>query len=237
MKKLQFIVLAFAALFSVQSCQKSASNTISTTKATHRARMMFVNGCTGTTQVSGSFGSTVISGTTDVNLFDNSGYQYITLDSINIPQPTIFKNKATGAQLVSYTFTCTDDNFYTALIGGSVSSPTMTFTTDHYDGMGAGMAKVRFVNLSVDMPNATFLVNNITTFAGIGPAQITTFTDIAAGTLSFSTFDPAHPTTTLRLYGGRVIEAGKYYTIFLTGSTTGTGSADLTLNQITYAPN
>lgn len=228
MKRLPILLLVAYATLVFTACKKENNTTVVAPK--HLASLMFVNGCAGTTQLSGMYGSKVADGASAINLFSNTLYQYVTVDSPSVAVNISFNTTPTRDTL----FTLLENRHYTAFAGGTAANPTITFVEDHLDGAGGG-AKIRFVNLSGDVQNVTFQVGGTTLFTGVYPAQITGFADIAAGETSFTIFDPGNVPTTQRTYGLRSIEGGKYYTVYLTGTTTGTANYYLQMTQIVTA--
>jgi hypothetical protein len=232
MKKISFLFLICYAAFSITSCKKKDNN-VTPVAPKHQCSIMFVNGCAGITQINGYYHDTLVAGAAAINLFSNCDYKLFTLDSPSLVQTIAIKNTSGNALLKDTLFQCQDNQHYSAFIGGTGTSPTITFIQDNFSSMGSGDAKIRFVNLTTDVTNVTFIVGTSTLFTGVAPSQITAFTDIPAGTTSFTAHDPADVTTTERIFGLRDITAGKYYTVYYTGTKTGVANYNLQLTQIT----
>ncbi len=237
MKITKTLLTALSVTIMFASCKKESNNT--TVAPSHRASIMFINGCAGTTQASGSFSGTVVSGATAVNLFSSSGYQYITLDTLYPAVPITFKTTS-GTLLKDTTYACIENVHYTALLGGTLAKPSISFTKDELGGMTGGKAKIRFANLTGDLPNAAFEYGTTAQlnliFSGVNPSQITSFAEVDPGTMTFCAYDPANKTATIRYFGLRQVEGGKYYTVFLSGTATGTANYNLQLTQVDNTP-
>ncbi len=226
MRKLSLLSLATCVLFYFSSCTKDATTVTPVSK--HRASIMFVNGCSDAATLNPYFSGKAVGGA--VNLFSNSGYQYVDLDTLYPATPVAFNHS--GGTLAGTTYVCHDDVHYSAFAGGTLSNPSITFVEDQFSG-GSGSAHLRFANLTGDVNNVTFKIESDVIFAGINTADVTPFTDVPAGEKTFTVYDPAHFDASQRIYALRKLEAGKYYTVLYTGLQEGTGSNYLTLTQVT----
>ena len=227
MKKLPLLVAALLAICSFQSCKKTE---IVTPAPAHQAQIMFVNGCSGTTQLAASFSGKALTddGAKSIGYMGNSGYQYVALDSLYPAVPVTFIKS--GASFVTTSFPCLENVHYSAFAGGTSTTPTITFTPDIFDGMGSGNAKLRFVNLAGNVNNLTFELGNENLFTGINSAVSTPFTEVSAGEKNFKVYDPNNLNATQVLFALRKLEAGKYYTVLYSGTANGSGNAILQLS-------
>ncbi len=229
MKKLPLLLVAAFALFFFSSCTKDATTVAPVSK--HRASIMFVNGCSGAATVNPYFSGKAVTGVSSVNLFSNSGYVYVDLDTLYPATPIAFNRS--GGTLASTSYVCHDDVHYSAFAGGTTTAPTISFVEDIFSGGSGSNAHLRFVNLTGDVNNVTFKVENDIIFSAIDPAQVTAFTEVSAGEKTFTVYDPDHFDASQRIYALRKLEAGKFYTVIYTGLLDGAGSNYLQLTQIT----
>lgn len=226
MKKnfLLFPILAFIICFT--SCSKNNPTTPTT------ASVMFVNGCAGTGNVDVSVNGTKLVAASNLAFLKTSGYQTVTAGtSVDFA----FALTATGTPLISGSENITAGLSYSVFTGGLVTGTSTSFigTTDDLTAPAAGMAKVRFANLSSDNLNLNCYIGTPKIDSNVSMGTITPFFSISATTTGVNVLlqDPTKPTELSELSSQNFV-AGKIYTIMLTGTSTGTLASGLTLTVI-----
>ncbi len=213
--------LTALAIIGFASCKKS-DNTPS-----NSASAMFVNGCTGTTNVNATSGTTSVSGASNIAFMKSSGYQYVTAGTDSIA----FVLTSLGTPLKTGIAALTANTHYSVFVGGLVTAPSFVVTTDDLSATTSGNAKVRFVNLSNDSLSETADVGSTAFATAIGSQSASSFSEVTAGSYTIKAGDPANISTVVSL-GPTQLSAGKIYTVILTGTLTGTGTSGLTLTVI-----
>lgn len=131
-----------------------------------------------------------------------------------------FKTTGTATVNASSNINIEAGKYYTVYYtGGTSSSATFTTTTDEMVNTSANKAKVRFVHLSSAAANSidlaiqggTKIVNNLA-YKGVSAYQ-----EVDAAT-NFSLFTAGSATAAFNLTGLN-IQAGKIYTVYISGST------------------
>jgi len=207
------LLLACCSFVILQACSKSPV-------PLNSASIVFVNGCISAPSVGVKADNSSIYGATDIAFLANSGYRYVTAGS---GVYLTFSLDNTGTPFASKAVNLTAPDNYSAFIGGTENSPLYLFTTDDLTPPAAGMAKVRFVNLSPDNVNESVAANDTLVAQGILTNTASSFSEIAKGGYFLSAFDPNNSGTTIS--GDTVIfEAGKIYTIMLTGTLADSGT-------------
>jgi len=223
MKKYLFLFPVLAVVFA--SCTKS-NNSPST-----NASVMFVHGCaTGTTSVNlnGEANNATVTGASNLAFLTNSGYQVVPSGSVNL---SFF---VTGLSvLTSETEGLTANTFYTAFAGGSITSPTLVFTSDDLSAPTSGNAKVRFVNLSPDGVVTSCYVGSTKVDSNVASESCTPFFEVSANTAGTKIGMFETTLTNSAIINSQVLSAGKIYTFMFTGTATGSGTSVLTLTAIT----
>ncbi|MHB8208063.1 DUF4397 domain-containing protein [Mucilaginibacter sp.] len=139
-----------------------------------------------------------------------------------------FTNSGSTTANVSFNVSLQADSSYTIYYTGDGSASSSVVTTDNLTSPAANMAKVRFVNLSNAVTsNVDFGISATSKLVtNLAARTVSTYNQIAAGT-TFYLYSAGSinamltiPTTT--------IQAGKIYTIYISGSTT----LDLTYNIV-----
>ena len=217
------IVLAFAAVtaLSIASCKKEDK------APSNSASVMFVNGSAGTDKVYVSSNGATIQSATNIAFLKNTGYQYVTAGTNNI---TYYLSNI-GTPLKAATTSFAANAHYSVFAGGIITSPSMVIITDDLTAPAAGKAKVRFVNLSNDTLSEAVTVGTISIATGITANTYSSFTEVASGSYTIKAGDPSDISTVVTT-GPQQLDAGKSYTIMLTGTMAGSGTSALTLTII-----
>jgi len=223
MKKLFFSFSVIAAIAGFAACKKSSSS------PSNNASVMFVNGCAGTTGITATVGTTQVSNAGNLSFLSNSGYQNVTAgtDSVGFVLTNL------GTPLKSGTSTLAANSHYSIFVGGLITAPSYLLLTDDLTApTSSANAKVRFVNLSNDTLSETAYVGTSTIASGITSQTAGTFAQVAAGSYTIKAGDPSNISTVISTSNPIQINAGKIYTVILTGTTLGTGTSALALTII-----
>jgi hypothetical protein len=214
MKKIILPLLCLA----IFSCKTKDNNA----EPANTAGVMFVNGCAGSTNLNATANGTAVA--TNLSLGATSGYKFITAGTTNLA----FTVSGINSALVSGSQTLTVGNRYSVFAGGLLTDAHFVFSQDDLSAPASGNAKVRFVNLCPD--NAHFTVNagTQTLDSGIAAFTVTGFHNVTAGQMNLRVGDPTNISTVMDA-GTKQMDAGKCYTLMLTGTTNGSGSGALKL--------
>lgn len=209
--------LSVLALVSFAACKKSDST------PSNSASVMFVNGTAGTTNVDVTANSTKVQSGTNLAFLKGSGYQSVTAGSQNIA----FVITSLGTPLKSTTTSFTAGSHYSVFAGGIITNPSIVITTDDLTAPASGSAKIRFVNLSNDSLSETANVGSTAFATNITSQTASSFTTVTPGSYTIKAGDPANISTVVSV--AQQIDAGKIYTVILTGTLSGSGASGLTL--------
>jgi hypothetical protein len=225
MKRFILLLSVPAIIAAFAGCSKSGSSAPTT------SNVMFVNGCAGTVNTDVSVNNTKLSAASNLAFLRNSGYLAVTASSnVNFA----ISLTATGTPLVNGTEPLVVGTDYSLFTGGLVTSSFAVLTNDDLTAPPAGMAKVRFANLSSDSLNLTCSIGSQTLDSNVAIGHITPFFTIAAVTgASVLCQDPSPANhTKISTLSAQNYVAGKIYTIMLTGTSSGTLTSVLTLTTI-----
>lgn len=225
MKNTLTVILCAVSMLLAPGCRKK-DNTPDTS-----ARVMFVNGCAGTTPgIDSKVGDNYVSGAQNVAFTTSSGYKGVKSgNDINVS----FFTTNTGTPVVNKTLNLSAGGYYTIFCGGLITAPTFVYTTDDMTPPGNTSAKVRFVNLSNDLMSATVTAGTLQIGAGVTGGNITGFATVNAGVNEVKAGDPTNIASVVST-GSVTFAAGKIYTVMLTGSIAGTGLSALKLSVINH---
>jgi hypothetical protein len=117
-------------------------------------------------------------------------------------------------------------------VGGELPTDiSILVINDNLTAPASGKAKVRFVNLSVDNLNMSFFVGTPKLDSNVAYNGFTPFREVNAGAQNVLVQDPANPGY-FQTISGQQFDAGKIYTVILTGKDGGTGDATPKLTVI-----
>jgi uncharacterized membrane protein len=213
MKKSFLFCVTIAALFIISSCSKSSNN-----PPANSASVMFFNGCANAGNIDFASGSTKVNGATGIQYMQGSGYQYVssgTSVGISITESSI------NALLCSGTESISTNGHYSVFAGGLAVGvqPSFVFSTDDLTAPTGNNAKVRFVNLSADTFSYTCYVGTPVVQNGLSYQTVSPFVQVPAQSgVKISLYGTTNPTINAIL-SNISINAGKIYTIVLTGKT------------------
>ena len=190
-----------------------------------RANVMFVNGCAETKSVYAWANKTKVTGAVNIYYTTSSNYQKIPSGRINVN----YYNSVNGDSLCGGNILFNTGDHYTLFVGGNIATPTFVVTTDDVTRPPAGNARIRFVNLSSDVPAADFSVGTQTMGSGIVNGECSPFYDVAAGNYFMKVADSSG-----NVSDSVKLDAGLLYTAMLTGTRAATtGSDTLTFSLVT----
>lgn len=216
MRKVIVASLAFA-LLGMAACKKNDST------PSNSASVMFVNGTAGADNVDATSNGTKVQSANNIAFLKGSGYQSVTAGS----QTVSFQLTSLGTSLKSATANFAAGAHYSVFAGGIITSPSIVITTDDLSAPPSGMAKIRFINLSNDSLSETANLGTTAFATGITSQSSSSFTNVAAGSYTIKAGDPANISTVVSV--AQQIDASKIYTVILTGTLSGSGTAGLTL--------
>ena len=147
-----------------------------------------------------------------------------------------FKNSANATiNFTGYVNLAPNENytfFYTAKSDGSGNSSSVF--QDDKTSPSAGKAKVRFVNLADGLSSANLLVVGGVTFASnVAFGSASNFSQVDPGTFTLQTVLSSSTSTFVDL-GSFTLVAGKIYTIYTSGSLSGSAQSAITAKIITH---
>lgn len=224
MKKLSIIALATS--FVIASCSKKDDQD---NPSPPSARIMFINTTVGADSVRAEVGTqTVVNA---IPLLASSGYQGIAPGD---NQTIRFRQAASNLVLGSTSATLSADNYYSVFSTGTIQNKDLLFTTDDRTAPAANRVKLRFINASSQSFPATVTIQyagSTTTLAtGVTYQNITSFTEVDAGSVSINAINPAD-FSVVGLTGVQ-LGAGQIYTVMLSGIPGGVGKNNLQLTVI-----
>lgn len=223
MKKIFVAILGFAAIGSISSCKKDDNSSPTT------AKVMFYNGSIGTNNIDGTVNAAKVSSATNIAFLNKTGYVDVATGAVSVG----YLLTATQTTLVNFAQNLSVGKYYSAFCGGIVNAPTLVFTTDDLTSPTSGNAKIRLVNLSPDSLNEAMYIgtNNTPLIQNVSAQTASAFSETPAGTVKITLQDPSKPTQQVTL-NNQNLASGKIYTIVLTGTATGIGTAALTPNVV-----
>ncbi len=215
MRRYAWIALAATAL--VSACKKDSDE-----DQTPKAHVMFVNAAM---DVGDSLRAQVNNATVSTIPFSgNSGY-------INAEPGTAkygFATTGSGSLYQEQTLTTSANSYYSVFTGGNLNQKTIVSTTDDLTAPSAGMAKVRFVNMSPANISAKTFVGSQALDTDVNFGVATSFKQVNAGTYNIVIGELPN-TGTLNNF---TLASGKIYTFVFTGASGGTGTYALKLTAI-----
>jgi hypothetical protein len=131
-----------------------------------------------------------------------------------------FTNSGSATANVSFNVSLQADSSYTIYYTSNGSASSSVVTTDNLTAPAANMAKVRFVNLSNAVSsNVDFGVSATSKLAtNLAARAVSAYSQVAAGT-TFYLYSAGSANSMLTI-PATTIQAGKIYTIYISGSTT-----------------
>ncbi len=217
---LTFSVLGIALLFA--ACSKNNSS------PANSASVMFVNACNGSVNIDTKVNGTKLSSASNLAYFSNSGYQNVS-SGTNVP--VNFYLTAQGTPLCNGAASLITGAHYSIFAGGIITTPSFVVTTDDMTAPTSGNAKVRLINLSSDALNESLYIGTQGLDSNIAYNTCSPFFEVPASMGQVLVQDPLKPTKVASIANQSLL-AGKIYTIMISGTSLGTGTAILTLTVI-----
>ena len=189
-----------------------------------RANIMFVNGCAGSNSIYAWGDNKKIVGAANILYTKTSNYQKLASGRSTIN----FYYSVNGKFLCGASSLYNIGDYYSLFAGGLNTAPTFVVTTDDMTLPVAGNARIRFINLSSDVPSEDLAIGTQTIATGVANGTCTPFYEVTAGTYLAKATSAGTPAVSDSLK----LEAGLLYTAMLTGSQAGSGNTALTLSMI-----
>ncbi|RYD57947.1 MAG: DUF4397 domain-containing protein [Sphingobacteriales bacterium] len=227
MKTIKY-ALAAAVIMLAASCGKKDDPDPTPVPAAQVAKAMFVNGCINSGSLKVNMNNTAVASVVGVDYLNNTAY----LDVAPASQVSVaYMLQPSNAKLSEVKQDFAVNNYYSVFAAGIVTAPAMFVTVDDLSGPAAGMAKVRFVNLSPDNLNESVFLGSNRIDSNVTYREATAFIPVTAGTYKITAQDPTN-IPSVQILDQQVFTAGKIYTIILTGTEGGSGNAALSLKVI-----
>lgn len=226
-KVLQLVTLA--GFVSLAACKKDDDDDPKPVPTQPSAKVMFVNGCVSADSLRVSINDTIQTNIPRVGFLSNTGYVNVAPRTTAVVKYLL---QNSNVQLASTNMSLAVNVNYSVFSGGIVTSPFMISTTDNLNAPSAGKAKVRFAHLSGDNLNEVVYVGTVRIDSNITSQKVTPFVEVDGGTIvNVIAQDPSNIPSVRQLQNQQFV-AGKIYTIMLTGTSNGSGNADLRLTMI-----
>ncbi len=227
MKKITYLLLA-ATVFAA-SCKKDPVEPPPTPE-TPTAKVKFTNGTVNSGTLGVKINGTAVTDAQSLGFLSSTAYLKTTYGE-NTTVSFVYPN--TGSIFKEATLKLNASSSYSAFTGGELpTNIAMVVIADDMTVPSSSMAKVRFVNLSVDNFNNSFFVGGPKLDSNIAFMGYTPFREVSAGAQNVLVQDPANAGY-FQTITGQQFAAGKIYTIVLTGKSGGTGDATPKLTVIT----
>ena len=222
MKKSILFPLALIILVMIaQSCSKSNNG------PTNVGKVMFFNGCVGTTGLYASVNNVDVNNTSiSYNTMLTGGYQQITAgNTVNIA----FVNSSINSNLApGVTVGIIPSQNYTAFAGGEVGGtstvPYVLITVDSIPTPAYNTSFIRCVNLS-PYSDSTIIspsAGTTTIACNLAAQSYSSFVSIASGSYNFESNSVR--SNSAAILSGQTLVAGKAYTLIYTGSRFASGA-------------
>lgn len=143
-----------------------------------------------------------------------------------------FRTSGSAAVYASANADLVSDRNYSFYLAGEGESTTIVTTEDDLSAPSSGKAKVRFIHLSTAAASSVDirLLGGAQLVAGLGFRSSTTFQEMDPGVKVFHVFAAGESTGAIDLEIA-ALEAGKIYTVWISGATTSNIRARLITNQ------
>ncbi|MCD6063596.1 MAG: cell wall anchor protein [Flavipsychrobacter sp.] len=225
MKKL--LLLAFTAVFAA-SCNNGGDDDNTPTPNANMAKVKYTNACISTGALRVQVNDAPLQTVNSLTYLAGSAYVTVT-PGTNVKHAFVIEDS--NLPLASVNNDLAANNAYSVFATGTVTSPSALVVNDDLTAPAAGNAKIRLVNLSPDNLSESVYVGQTKLDSNIMFKQATPFRVVAAGTYQIIVQDPANVPSS-RTLSAQVLEAGKIYTLMITGTVAGSGAAGLTLTLV-----
>lgn len=224
---LKFISLAFFIGSIFMACTKDKN----TTKILDgSANLMAVNASPDAKPADFYWGDTKMT-TTALSYGDHSNY-VITPSGTRKAE---FRSKENNAVLASADLNLVDKTNYTAFLAGNVATANIVLVADDLTAPAAGRAKVRFVNLSPDETKLDIrVIGGNKVAVGRDYKSVSNFIEVDPGVVKYEVLNNQDNSTVLFNMPDFTFDAGKIYTIWIKGTSNGTGESALGANILEH---
>lgn len=214
----RMLLTVAAATIAFASCTKDNADT----NPSGTASVMVVNSAEGSAPQNFYLDNSQVNATA-VAYAQNSGYISATPGSNRKAE---FRTAGTGSVNASFNMTVENNKFYTVYLTGSGSSTSSVSTEDDMTLPPSGKAKIRFVHLSQAAATTIDIgVNSATKIvSGLAYKAASAYSVVDANS-SFQLYAAGSSTVVLNI--PTTIQAGKIYTVYVSGATTATISYHL----------
>lgn len=225
MKKL--LLLGFTAVFAV-ACNRGNDDDDNTPTPSNTAKVKYTNACISTGALRVQVNDVALPNVNSLTYLAGSAYINVTAGT-NIKHGFVIEDS--NLPLASVNNDLIANNAYSVFATGTVTGPSAIAITDDLSAPASGNAKIRLVNLSPDNLSESVYVGQAKLDSNVTFKTATPFRQVAAGTYQIIVQDPANVPSS-RTLSGQLLEAGKIYTLMVTGTVAGSGSAGLTLTLV-----
>ncbi|WP_276131675.1 DUF4397 domain-containing protein [Polluticoccus soli] len=224
MKKL--LLLGFTAVFAA-ACN-NGNDDDNTPTPSNMAKVKYTNACISTGALRVQVNDVALQNVNSLTYLASSAYINVT-PGTNVKHGFVIEDS--NLPLASVNNDLVANNAYSVFATGTVTSPSAIAITDDLTAPPTGNAKIRFVNLSPDNLSESVYVGQTKLDSNVMFKQATPFRQVAAGSYQIIVQDPANVPSS-RTLSGQQLDAGKIYTLMITGTVAGSGSAALTLTLV-----
>jgi len=218
----------FAAVMLVTSCSKDDNELV----ISGEAKVMIVNGASGSQAQDFYLDNTKVNAEA-VAYSQNTAY--LTTAAGNGRKAEFKNSGSTNVNFTGYLDLAPNENytiFYTGKADGSGNS-SAAFKDDK-SSPSPNKAKLRFVNLAEGLASANLLVTGGASFASnVAFGTASGFTEVDPGTFALQTVLSASTSTSVNL-GSFTLQAGKIYTIYTSGSLTGSAQTAISAKMLVH---
>jgi hypothetical protein len=226
----------FSALFTgllvativLESCSKDNNEVI----IEGRAKVMIVNAASGSQAQDFYLDNSKVN--TEAVAYSQSS-TYISTDAGNSRKAEFKNNGNASVNFTGYVDLASNQNytfFYTGKADGSGNSSAVF--KDEQASPSPNKAKLRFVNLAEGLASANLMITGGLVFASnVAFGTASSFSEVNPGTFALQTVLSGSASTSANL-GSFTLEAGKIYTIYTSGSLTGSADAAISAKLLTH---
>ncbi|HQS06241.1 MAG TPA: DUF4397 domain-containing protein [Daejeonella sp.] len=170
-----------------------------------------------------------------VNAASGSPASYISTDAGNSRKAEFKNNSNASVNFTGYVDLTANENytfFYTGKADGSGNSSAVF--KDEQTSPSSNKAKLRFVNLAEGLASANLMITGGLVFASnVAFGTASSFSEVDPGTFALQTVMATSASTSASL-GSFTLQAGKIYTIYTSGSLTGSAQTAISAKMLTH---
>lgn len=226
MMKRTFTVLSLA-LLAFSACKKDKITTPPPAPTT--AKVMFVNTMVSSPELKVEVNDAAINGAQNLTLLANSGYVDVTPGTA---VKTEFIIAESNEVILNQNYDYTVNRNYSVFATGSLTERASLMLQDDLTAPASGKAKVRFINLSKQNLSETIAIGSTVIGQAVNYLSSTGFVEVtASSSANINASDPTQIGLNQTLQAQN-LEAGKLYTVMLTGIENGNNNNALKLTLI-----